>query len=201
MTLKIALFYSIFISRFFSVGRPSELHPSAGSSVQRDAGAELLHAGKRRIHSLLERRCGQLHLRNPAEPTHARPEPDAPIPVSYSARKRCQGLVLINVFCCCCSFTTAISLPPDQCTSPVRWGACADGQRDLLGGNSIQRGPTLNHPDSVARTFFVDVGRSSIVAYRLRFPVNRGDTAVKRKFSFFFGSLFLTFSFLSGFVR
>lgn len=75
------------------------------------------------------------------------------------------------------SFTTVVSLQPDQCTSPVRLGACADGQRgDPLGG--IQRGPTLNHADSVARTFFVDVGRSSIVAYRLRFPVSRGDTVV-----------------------
>jgi hypothetical protein len=48
-----------------------------------------------------------------------------------------------------------------------------------MGANSIQRGPTLNHVDSVARTFFIDVGRSSIVAYRFRFPVLRGDTVVK----------------------
>lgn len=76
------------------------------------------------------------------------------------------------------SFTTSISLQPDHCSSPVRVGACPDGQRDPLGANSIQRGPTVNLADSVARTFFVDVGRSSNVAYRLRFPVLRGDTAV-----------------------
>ncbi|XP_046647538.1 myelin regulatory factor-like isoform X2 [Daphnia pulicaria] len=73
-------------------------------------------------------------------------------------------------------FTNSISFQPDQCTSPVRLGACPDGQRDTMGANSIQRGPTLNHVDSVARTFFIDVGRSSIVAYRFRFPVLRGDT-------------------------
>lgn len=77
------------------------------------------------------------------------------------------------------SFTNSISFQPDQCTSPVRLGACPDGQRDTMGANSIQRGPTLNHVDSVARTFFIDVGRSSIVAYRFRFPVLRGDTVVK----------------------
>ena len=76
------------------------------------------------------------------------------------------------------SFTTAITLQPEQCSSPVRIGACPDGQRDPLGGNSIIRGPTVNHADSVARSFFVDVGRSSIVAYRFRFPVTRGDTTV-----------------------
>ncbi|XP_045029018.1 myelin regulatory factor isoform X2 [Daphnia magna] len=73
-------------------------------------------------------------------------------------------------------FTNSFSLQPDQCTSPVRLGACPDGQWDPMGANSIQRGPTLNHVDSVARTFFIDVGRSSIVAYRFRFPVLRGDT-------------------------
>lgn len=61
----------------------------------------------------------------------------------------------------------------------MRLGACPDGQRETTGANSIQRGPTLNHVDSVARTFFIDVGRSSIVAYRFRFPVLRGDTVVK----------------------
>jgi len=74
-------------------------------------------------------------------------------------------------------FTTAITLQPEQCSSPVRLGACPDGQRDPLGANSIIRGPTVNHADSVARSFFVDVGRSSIVAYRFRFPVSRGDAA------------------------
>ena len=53
-----------------------------------------------------------------------------------------------------------------------------------MGANSIQRGPTLNHMDSVARTFFIDVGRSSIVAYRFRFPALRGDTVVKTIFEY-----------------
>jgi hypothetical protein len=82
------------------------------------------------------------------------------------------------------SFTNAISFQPDQCTSPVRLGACPDGQRDPMGANSIQRGPTLNHMDSVARTFFIDVGRSSSVAYRFRFPALRGDTVVKTIFEY-----------------
>ena len=75
-----------------------------------------------------------------------------------------------------------------------------------MGVNSIQRGPTLNHADSVARTFFIDVGRSSIVAYRLRFPVLRGDTVVSN-ISFDntvlsnTGHLYLLFCLLLGFVQ
>lgn len=76
------------------------------------------------------------------------------------------------------SFTTTISLQPDICPSPSRFSVCPDGSTDQTGVNSIQRGLVLSHADTVARTFFVDVGRTSVVAYRLRFPMTRGDTTV-----------------------
>ena len=47
-----------------------------------------------------------------------------------------------------------------------------------MGANGIQRGHIYNHADSVSRTFFVPVGRSSTIAYRFRFHVLRSDTEV-----------------------
>jgi len=72
-------------------------------------------------------------------------------------------------------FPTVFSAPPDVCTSPVRDGVCPNGQTNAT-PNYVHGETRSDGPDSVFRTVHVNVGRSSIVAYRIRFPVVRGET-------------------------
>lgn len=65
--------------------------------------------------------------------------------------------------------------PPNVCSSPVREGACPNGQTN--GAPTNRDFETRNDGrDSVFRTLHVNVGRSSVMAYRIRFPVVRGET-------------------------